>query len=74
MRQLKWVFWLSLGLIAVLWLIAEPGLFNARGFFTWRGLLVQLTGVLAIGCMSLGMLLALRPKWLERWLNGLDKM
>ncbi|MCO5785051.1 ferric reductase [Pseudomonas sp. G11-1] len=74
MRHLKWVFWSSLGLIALLWLIAEPGLSNTRGFFTWRSLLVQLTGVLAIGCMSLGMLLALRPKWLERWLNGLDKM
>ena len=35
---------------------------------------VQLTGILAIGCMSLAMLLALRPRWLEGWLGGLDKM
>lgn len=74
MRRLKWVFWSSLLLFTVLWLVAEPGLFNARGFFPRRNLLVQLTGVLAMACMSLTMLLALRPRWLEQGLDGLDKM
>lgn len=36
--------------------------------------MVQLSGILAIGCMSLAMILALRPRWPERWLGGLDKM
>ena len=66
MRRLKWVLWSSLVLFAFLWLLAEPGLFNTRGFFPHRNLLVQLTGVLAMACMSLSMLLALRPRWLEQ--------
>src|SRR5690606_28848795 len=32
------------------------------------------SGVLGIGLMSVAMLLALRPKWLEHHLDGLDKM
>jgi predicted ferric reductase len=44
------------------------------GFFAFRGSMVQLSGILAIGCMSLAMILALRPRWPERWLGGLDKM
>ncbi len=35
---------------------------------------VQYSGVLGIGLMSIAMLLALRPKWLEPHLDGLDKM
>lgn len=36
--------------------------------------MVQLSGILAIGCMSVAMILALRPRWPESWLGGLDKM
>src|SRR3546814_13842940 len=36
--------------------------------------MVQLTGVVAIGCMGLAMVLALRPLWPQAWLGGLDKM
>lgn len=74
MRNLKWVFWLTLALLSVLWLVAEPNLIKLTEFFPWRNRLVQLTGVLAMGCMSIAMLLALRPRWLERPLDGLDKM
>lgn len=74
MRRLKWVFWSSLLVLTALWLFAEPTLLHERGFFPRRNLLVQLTGVLAMSCMSLAMLLALRPKWLEQRLDGLDKM
>jgi hypothetical protein len=28
--------------------------------------MVQLSGILAIGCMSVAMILALRPRWPER--------
>lgn len=74
MRNLKWVFWLTLVLLAILWLLAEPGLFRRTGFFPWRNTLVQLTGVLAMACMSIAMLLTLRHRWLESRLDGLDKM
>jgi predicted ferric reductase len=36
--------------------------------------LIQFTGVIATGAMSVAMLLAIRPTWLEPHLYGLDKM
>ena len=74
MRPIKTVFWGGLALLALLWWIADPSALLADGFFALRGEAVQLTGVLAMGCMSLAMILALRPRWPERWLGGLDKM
>jgi len=74
MVQIKAVFWGALVLLAGLWLIADPAALFPSGFFPLRGSMVQLTGVLAMGCMSLAMILALRPRWPERWLGGLDKM
>lgn len=74
MRPIKLVFWGSLALLAVLWWIADPLALRASGFFPLRSGMVQLSGVLAMGCMSLAMILALRPRWPERWLGGLDKM
>ena len=43
-------------------------------FFSWRGVLNQYTGVLAMGVMSLAVILAVRPRWLEGPLDGLDKL
>ncbi|CCM78855.1 Ferric reductase [Rhizobium mesoamericanum STM3625] len=36
--------------------------------------MMQFTGIIAIGCMSLAMAVALRPRWPEAWFGGLDKM
>jgi predicted ferric reductase len=36
--------------------------------------MIQLTGIVAMGSMSLGMALALRPQWPQAWFGGLDKM
>ena len=57
-----------------LWLLADTLLPSPLTYFTFRNAFVQLTGVLGIGTMSVAMVLALRPKWLEPHLNGLDKM
>ncbi|OJU87365.1 MAG: ferric reductase [Burkholderiales bacterium 66-5] len=74
MRNLKRTFWGALLILAILWLVAEPTVFQSSNFFALRGHMVQLTGVLAMGCMSLAMVLALRPLWPQAWLGGLDKM
>jgi len=74
MRNLKRAFWGGLFLLVVLWLVAEPTVFQSATFFGLRANMVQLTGVVAIGCMSLAMALALRPLWPQAWLGGLDKM
>jgi len=60
---------------AALWLWASwDALVAAQGLFGWRTQMIQFTGVLAMAAMSAGMLLALRPSWLEPRLHGLDKM
>jgi predicted ferric reductase len=74
MQNLKRAFWSTLAVLVLLWLIAEPSVFQSATFFALRGSMVQLSGIAAIGCMSLAMILALRPRWPERWLGGLDKM
>lgn len=61
-------------LLSLLWLAADPSALQAAGFFALRGAMVQYSGILAIGCMSGAMILALRPRGPERWLGGLDKM
>ncbi len=74
MQKLKRVLWGALIFLVLLWLLAAPAVFQSPDFFALRGHMVQLTGVVAIGCMSLAMALALRPLWPQRWLGGLDKM
>ncbi|UCV05178.1 ferric reductase-like transmembrane domain-containing protein [Dechloromonas denitrificans] len=61
-------------LSAAWWLTDQADLFNLAGFFPWRNVLSQYTGVIAIGVMSLAMILSARPVFLERYFGGLDKM
>lgn len=65
---------LLLGLTALWWLANAGALSAASGVFPWRSLMVQYSGVLGMGVMSVAMLLAVRPAWLESRLHGLDKM
>jgi predicted ferric reductase len=43
-------------------------------YWAWRKQLVTLAGVQLITVMSVSMLLAVRPRWLEQALGGLDKL
>ena len=64
-----------LALLSILWILAEAtALARTSGLFPWRNLLVQYSGVLGMGVMSVAMLLAVRPAWIEQRLHGLDKM
>ena len=74
MRHIKTGFWSTLALLTVLWLAADPLALQPSGFFPLRNSMVQYSGILAMACMSLAMILALRPRWPERWIGGLDKM
>ena len=71
--KLSLIFILS-GLL-LLWGLSEFNLATPlNNFHDWRNLLLQMSGVLAIGFMSVAMILALRPVILETGLDGLDKM
>lgn len=72
MKPIKFALWGTLLIISGLWVMAEslPSTFS---YFAFRNLANQYSGSIAMGAMSLCMLLAIRPKWLEKRLNGLDK-
>ena len=74
MTNISRAWWLVTGLVAALWIVSEPDVLTVQGFIPIRNLLVQASGILAIIAMSVAMLLALRPRWPERWFGGLDKM
>lgn len=74
MRNIRRAFLGILVLLSALWLLAEPAVFQAAGFRALRDAMMQYSGVMAMGCMSVAMVLALRPNWPERWFGGLDKM
>ncbi|MFT0213400.1 ferric reductase-like transmembrane domain-containing protein [Pseudomonas sp. F1_0610] len=73
MKKLMW----GTGVVSLLiWgisLLLLPENTNMDIWF-WRKQLIYVTGVASFAYMSLIMLLAIRPKWLENPLNGLDKM
>lgn len=74
MRRIRLALCWGIALLSSLWLLANPGVLAPGGFFALRGFMVQYSGVLAMGCMSLAMILATRPRWLEGRFGGLDKL
>jgi len=74
MFPIKLALWLSVLVPIVLWLFADTLVPHPFTFFSFRAVSVQYTGIIGIAMMSLGLLLASRPLWLEKSLNGLDKM
>jgi predicted ferric reductase len=75
MKTIQRFLWIYLAALTLLWLLAGQSLGStAPNFFAWRGQLMQYSGVLGIGVMSVAMVLAVRPVWFEPYLGGLDKM
>ena len=74
MKRIHWSFWGLLLALTGLWLLADTLWPAQPGLFAMRRGWVQYSGVLAMAMMSVAMVLAVRPVWLERHLDGLDKM
>lgn len=73
MKNAKFVFaslWVGLTLF---WLISPSALPDDVSFFAIRHSLTDYSGIIAMGAMSVAMILAGRFVWVEPWLNGLDK-
>ena len=66
MKNIKIALWAIPALLTVLWLAATLPFPETLNFITIRNLLVQYSGVIATGVMSLGMILALRLNWKYR--------
>ncbi|WP_374681770.1 ferric reductase-like transmembrane domain-containing protein [Accumulibacter sp.] len=73
MKNIKISLWSILIGLTLLWALTNADLPDSLTFIAVRNLLVQYSGVLSIGAMSVAMILATRAKWLESWLDGLDK-
>jgi predicted ferric reductase len=75
MKHAKRFFWGFLFALSVLWWFADATNWVALpNVFAWRNVLLQYSGTLSIGVMSVAMLLAVRPVLFEAQLGGLDKM
>ncbi|WP_454725572.1 MULTISPECIES: ferredoxin reductase family protein [Cupriavidus] len=74
MRPIKIVFCVLLAGLTALWLLADTFFPQPFGYFPLRHVLVQYTGVIAMGAMSVAVVLAARPRVVEPALGGLDKM
>ncbi len=75
MKKIKTFLWIFPLALSVLWWVTDTTDWaTVTNFFGWRNVLMQYSGMLAIGVMSVAMLLAVRPVRLEPYLGGLDKM
>lgn len=74
MKNIKLTLGALLAGLSALWLMTDTLVPAPFSYFAFRTVFMQYSGVIAIGAMSLAMWLALRPKWLEPHLDGLDKM
>ncbi len=75
MKAIKQAFWGFLILFSALWWLADSTVWSSlQGLFAYRSVLMQYSGIMAIGVMSIAMILSTRPILLERPFDGLDKM
>jgi predicted ferric reductase len=74
LKYIQWAFWLFLLILSAAWLLTDSLIPDPFTYFSFRTVFVQYTGIIGIGMMSAAMLLSVRPKWIERPMNGLDKM
>jgi predicted ferric reductase len=72
--RIQWTLTGVLLVVLVLWLATAPFAGVAPNVFALRAPSLQGTGTLAIGVMSVAMVLATRPVFFEPWFGGLDKM
>ncbi|MET4133257.1 putative ferric reductase [Porphyrobacter sp. MBR-155] len=73
MTRWKLAFFAVIGLVIALWFTSVDLAPMSGGIWPVRGLLVPLTGILAIAFMAVAILLAARPVQIETALGGLDK-
>jgi len=73
MKTIRITLWGFLAGVSLLWIAATLPLPQTLTVISVRNLLLQYSGVLGIGAMSMAMILATRSPLVDRWLNGLDK-
>jgi len=72
-KPIKSIYITLLVILTLLWLIADPLLSAEFQFFALRKSFINYTGIIAMGVMSVGMMLTIRPVSIESFTGGLDK-
>ncbi|MDR3088181.1 MAG: ferric reductase-like transmembrane domain-containing protein [Azoarcus sp.] len=73
MKRIKWIYGVLFVALTALWLLAEQPWAHTYSFFELRSIIINYTGILAMGAMSLAMMLAIRSVTVEPLIGGLDK-
>lgn len=73
MKNIKLGYFALVTALTLLWLVADTILSSDYAFFALRESLINFTGIISMGAMSVGMILAARPVAIEPAIGGLDK-
>lgn len=73
MKKIQLIFWGTLVCTTLMWLLADTFVPEPFNYFSFRGVFVQYTGVIAIIAMSIAMILSLRLPAIDKFIDGLDK-
>lgn len=74
MSNIKYIFFGLLGGTTLLWLLSDAYFSNVSSdFMAIRATAVNYSGLMGITLMSVSMILALRLRWIENIVGGLDK-
>ena len=74
MKRIKLTLVLSIIFITVIWFLTNTFIYIPFDYDLFIKSLDQYTGIIAFFAMTFAMILATRPLWLEKRLNGLDKI
>lgn len=74
MKPIKVAFCALFAVLTIAWLAADTLLPTPFNYFSFRTVFVQYSGVICIAAMSVSMMLAARLVFIEKYLDGLDKM
>jgi predicted ferric reductase len=73
MRRIKWIFLILMVLVTVLYWISLNDIERTITPWALRKSLLYYTGVMSFVAMTVGIVLAMRLRVVERWVGGLDK-
>lgn len=73
MKNIKLTYLFLLGIVSAAWVLAADFSTYSGTFMSLRGFMVDYTGFMSIAVMSVAMILAARPRFIEPMINGLDK-
>lgn len=73
MKRIKWVFVILLALVTALYWVSLTDIERTLAPWALRKSVLYYTGIMSFVAMTVGVILAMRLRTVERWLGGLDK-